>query len=317
MLSPYFFIVGQSPPTARAQAEAIAVLGLEVVGAVGAVDDESVRVARDLTTALRSAAADGPYPLAPASPGGHELIDLKLMHRCPDERRECMATIGRALGASHLVYGQVQRKTQRSAPAGYHVNVWFLDVTSGRSATLTRDFVPTAETTGGLVTQQGRRLYERILAGAPPRDRGPVTDGVLISAANQAFWQLTGHKPGQRLDMSDPRDRAMSKTWLDLYDQIQGRRRRATDLARRVVNETVTPYVLVIEQPDGKLVHQTFERRGNLDVQYNWVVDQPQYYAYLAMFDFSQKREAPILDQFAISKRQQMAASGWYEQRFQ
>lgn len=309
MLSPYFFIVGQSPPSAGAQADAIAVLGLQVIGAI---DEESTRVARDLTTALRSAAADGPYPLAPPSPGGHELIDLKLMNNCPDERRECMATIGRNLGAAHLVYGRVQRKTQRSAPAGYHVNLLYLDITSGRAATQTRDFVQTSETHGGQITQQGRRLYERVLAGARSGGRGPVTDGVLINATNQAFWQLTGHKRGQKLDMSDPRDRAMSKTWLDLYAQVRARRTRATDFAHQVVNETVTPYVLVIEQPDGKLVHQTFERRGNLDVQYNWVVDQPQYYAYLAMFDFTQKRDAPIFDQFAISKRQQMAASGWY-----
>lgn len=302
MLSPYFFVVGQNPPIARAQTEAIAILGLEVVGAI---DEESTRVARDLTTAMRSGAADGPYPPAPR--GAQELIDLKIMHNCPDERRECMATIGRALGAAHLVYGRIERKSRRSAPAGYNVSLWLLDVRSGQVASTT-DFVPTAESTSVLIGQQGRRIYERLLASVRPRDRDPV----LIDATNQAFWQLTSHKRGQKLDMSDPRDRALSKTWLDLYDQIRGRRSRATDLARRVVNETVTPYVLVIEQPDGKLVHQTFERRSNLDVQYNWVVDQPQYYAYLAMFDFSQKRDAPILDQFAISKRQQMAASGWH-----
>lgn len=150
-------------------------------------------------------------------------------------------------------------------------------------------------------------------ASAAPRARPRfVGDRVLVNATNAAFWQITGYKPGQQLDMSDRRDRAMSKTWLDLYEQIRARRSRATELAQRVLNETVTPYILVIEQHDGSLTHRTFERRGNLDVQYNWLLDQPELYTYLALFDFTQNRDAPVFDQFAISKRQQAATSGWY-----
>lgn len=136
-------------------------------------------------------------------------------------------------------------------------------------------------------------------------------DRVLINATNATFWAITQYKPGQRLDMSDPKDREMAKVWMDVYGQIRSRRDRATSLAR----QAVSPYILVIEKRDGTLTHQEFERRANLDVQYTWLVDQPEYYTYLAMFDFTKNRVAPIIDQFALSKRQQiqqMATSGWY-----
>lgn len=140
-------------------------------------------------------------------------------------------------------------------------------------------------------------------------------DRVLINATNVTFWEITKYKPGQKLDMSDPKDRAMAKVWMDVYGQIRGRRDRAAQLAQQVLNETGTPYILVIEQRDGSLVHQEFPRRGNLDVQFTWIVDQPEYYTYLAAFDFTKNRDAPLYDQFALSKRQQrqqLATSGWH-----
>ena len=305
MLSPYFYIVGQDPRCDRDRAEKIAILGLEVVGPV---DLESVRVARELTDALRSRAAAGPYAIAPNS--NRELIDEKLMHRCDDERPACMAKIGRALSADHLLYGKIGRKSQGAASTGYEISLRLLDINSGHVRSWT-NFVPSSS--GARLSEWGRAGYEHLIAAVHPPDRRPAADGVLISATNETFWQLTQYKRGQKLDMSDPQDRAMSKTWLDIYAQIKGHRERATSLATRVLNETVTPYVLVIEQGNGSLTHRTFERRSNLDVQYNWLVDQPEYYTYLAMFDFTQNRDAPIRDQFAMSKRQQrLATSGWY-----
>lgn len=302
MLSPYFYIVGQD----RDRAEKIAILGLEVVGPV---DLESVRVARELTDALRSRAAAGPYAIAPNS--NRELIDEKLMHRCDDERPACMAKIGRALSADHLLYGKVGRKSQGAASTGYEISLRLLDVNSGHVRSWT-NFVPSSSS--ARLSEWGRAGYEHLITAAPPRDdRRPAADGVLISATNETFWQLTQYKRGQKLDMSDPQDRAMSKTWLDIYAQIKGHRERATNLAKRVLNETVTPYILVVERSNGSLDHQTFERRANLDVQYTWLLDQPDYYTYAAMFDFTQNRNAPIADQFALAKRTFDArTSGWY-----
>lgn len=143
-------------------------------------------------------------------------------------------------------------------------------------------------------------------------------DRVLINATNSTFWQITKYKPGQRLNMADPKDREMAKVWMDVYAQIRGRRDRATQLARQVLIETatpqtITPHILVVEQRDGSFTHQVFPSRGNLDVQYNWIIDQPERYTYLAAFDFTKDENAPIYDQFAITKRRQQApVSGWY-----
>ncbi|HSX22524.1 MAG TPA: hypothetical protein VLE97_07110 [Gaiellaceae bacterium] len=137
-------------------------------------------------------------------------------------------------------------------------------------------------------------------------------DRVLIDATNEAFWQITGYKTGQRLDMSLPQDRSMAKSWLDIYRELRGHRDRATQAAQRTLNETVTPYVLVVERKSGILQPQAFPGRNQLEVQYAWVVDQPEDWAYVAAFDFTRRRDAPLYDQFALTVRRREATSGWY-----
>jgi len=300
------YYVGQDPGAERDRAEKIAILGLEVVGAI---DVESVRVARELTVALRSRAANGPYAIAPNS--DQEMVDQKVMHNCPDNRKECMIKIARALNAEYLLYGQIERKPRRAASTGsYQISLWLLDSNDGQIAAWT-GFIPAAESSGARLAAQGRVGYEHLIVGIRPRrERRPVADNVLVRAANATFWRITRYKPGQKLDMSDQRDRAMSKTWLDIYAQVKGHRDRATSRAQRTLNETVTPYVLVTERRDGSLTSQAFPHRGNLDVQYSWTLDQPEAYTYLAMFDFTKNRDAPIFDQFSLRRRSQ-AISGW------
>ena len=307
MFPPYYYI-GQGPQTAR---DRIAILGLEVAGAV---DLKSVRVARELTTALRLRAANGPYAIAPNS--DRELIDQKVMHNCPDDRKECMTKIGRALNTEHLLYGRIARSARWKSQAsidGYQISLQLLDVNSGH-LTSWADFIPVAESTGTKLAARGRIGYEHLIAGIRPRrESRAVADDVLTHATNETFWKLTRYKPGQKLDMSNSQDRAMSKTWLDIYAQIKGRRDRATNLAKRILNETVTPYILIIEQRNGSLTHQVFPRWTNLDVQYSWLLDQPDYYTYIAAFDFTKNRDAPLYDQFALMRRSQVASSGWYD----
>lgn len=307
MLSPYFYIVGQGPIAESNRAETIAILGLEVIGTV---DSKTVRIARALTAALRSRAANGPYAIAPI--GDQDLIDLKIMHNCPDERKECMIKIGRALNAQYLLYGRIERRAQGAAPSdGYQISLQLLNVNSGH-LTAWADFIPAAESSDTRIAERGRSSYEHLLTDIRPRGEQHVaTDHVLTNATNATFWQITRYKPGQKLDMSDPQDRSMAKRWMDIYKQVRSHRDRATSLAKRLLNELVTPYILVIEQRIGSLTHRTFERPGNLAAQYSWLLDQPEKYTYLAMFDFTQNRAAPIRDQFSLSKRQQMATSGW------
>lgn len=136
------------------------------------------------------------------------------------------------------------------------------------------------------------------------------TDGVnLYRETNQRFWDRTHYKPGHRLDMSDPRDRAMAKIWLQIYEEVRGYRDRATRLARRALAETASPFILVIEQHDGALIHQQFPRREKLDAQYDWLVDQPEYYRYVAGFDFTRDQRGPLYDLFSSPRPAEVA--GW------
>lgn len=257
---------------------------------MGTVDLETVRVARELTGALRTAAG---HAIAPSS--DQELVDAKILHGCPDESAACMVKVARALGAEHLLYGHVERKTQGGS-RGYRITLWLLNAGDGQTASIA-DFVPAAEASGSRLAERGRRDYERLI-GSTTTDRAGtnVADRSLVDATNRVFWQITKHKPGQRLDMNDPRDRAMSKTWMDIHAQVRGHRDRAAQLARRVRS----PHVLVIENRDGSLVHQEFQDQNHLDVMYDWLLDQPEDYTYLAMFD----RGALQKDQFALSRRQ-------------
>jgi hypothetical protein len=143
-----------------------------------------------------------------------------------------------------------------------------------------------------------------------PRHRRQPLDPVLTDTTNAAFWTITKYKPGRNLDMSDPKDREMSKTWIQIYEDVKRHKQRATNLAQRALNETVTPHILVVERRDGSLTYQVFPRRSNLDVQYSWILDQPDRYTYIAAFDFTKNREAPLYDQFALMRRSQIA--GWY-----
>ena len=52
-----------------------------------------------------------------------------------------------------------------------------------------------------------------------PRER-PSRE-ILYKETNARFWNRTRYKPGQRLDMSDPQDQEMSKTWMDIFREVQ------------------------------------------------------------------------------------------------
>jgi hypothetical protein len=298
MLYPYF--LGQDVRTDRR--ETIAILGLEVVGTI---DVAATQTAQQLTEALRRRASNNPFAIAPNS--NKELIDEKISRNCDDERKECMIAIGRALHADHLLYGQITR----SRGGGYQVSLKLLDVNNGQLTPWT-GFLPTSDLSSSRMIGQGARMYDALIARDRASGDHDPADVVLTRAANEAFWQRTNYKRGLPLDMSNKKDREQAKTWIAIRKQLKSRRDRATTYAQRILNETVNPYVLVIEQRDGTLRPQTFPQRGNLDVQYRWLVDQPEYYAYLAMFDFTQRKDGPLHDQFSLTRREQTPVSGWY-----
>ncbi len=103
----------------------IAVLGLEVVDKSGVSTNDDINFAKALTEGLRGRAKiGGPYSLA--SGADKELIDLKLLKGCDDDRNmTCMASIGSDLNADFLMYGSVTKKG-----SNYEITVSLLDVHS-------------------------------------------------------------------------------------------------------------------------------------------------------------------------------------------
>jgi hypothetical protein len=135
----------------------IAILGLEIQGGI---DSESTRVAQDFAVALRTRprAGHGPYQWSPGSE--KELIDEKLLNGCEPETTECMARIGRNLGADVLVYGRIERKSL-GGQAGYQITLKLLDV--GKLTQLGwTEFIPLSESSGTKLQDWARKGYKKL-----------------------------------------------------------------------------------------------------------------------------------------------------------
>lgn len=141
----------------------------------------------------------------------------------------------------------------------------------------------------------------------------------LTRETDTLFWDRTGHKPGQKLDMSDPKDRAMAKIWMRIYGEVRGHRDRATILARRIHGEIGAPYVFVVERPDGSLNHLPFQDRGQLDAQFNAAIDHPDQHPhrYVASFDFMTNPRGPVDDRFAETSARAAATAALRSLRVQ
>jgi hypothetical protein len=154
----------------------IAVLGLEVIDKSGTPSNDDVQFAKNLTEGLRARAKiGGPYMLAPT--GDKELIDLKLLKGCDDEKPSCMSSIGGDLNADFLIYGSVTKKK-----GSYDISVAFLDVRAGKRERT----IPTSITIGtsGVALQNSAKKIYNGLTGqsdsctitikTPGVDRGTI-----------------------------------------------------------------------------------------------------------------------------------------------
>lgn len=151
LILPLFFIglvgsVALARPT-------VAILGVEVVDKQGRASAKDTQVAQELTAGLRARAkVSGPYALA--SGGDKELIDLKLIKSCEDERPVCMASIGADIGADFLLYGRIEK-----AIAGYNVSLVLLDVKRKARDKAYSDAIPLSEATGAAMQARAKRAY--------------------------------------------------------------------------------------------------------------------------------------------------------------
>src|SRR5688572_4532944 len=88
---------------AAAEKQKVAVLGLEVTGSI---TYESTNLAKNVTDALREQVR-GSSKLVLAPNSNKDLIDEKITHGCDKEEADCMAKIGKSLGADQLMYGRI------------------------------------------------------------------------------------------------------------------------------------------------------------------------------------------------------------------
>jgi hypothetical protein len=145
-----------------------------------------------------------------------------------------------------------------------------------------------------------------------------ASDRVLINATNETFWQITGYKRGQRLDMSIPQDFEMAKRWRSIYAELQQHKTRALQAAQALSADRHIPFVMVVERKDpnaqfGNLLSTVYETRNSLMTQYQWGVDQTDFYSYIAAYDFTVDPNGPVMEQFAVLERLRSGAmtSGW------
>ncbi|MEO8706257.1 MAG: hypothetical protein ABI867_39875 [Kofleriaceae bacterium] len=174
-------IAGATPAKPAAKAK-IAILGLEVVTAPKVVPDaETVRVASELTTALRSRAKAGTFVVAPGS--DKDLVALKAANHCESEGKACMAKIGADLGAELMIYGKVEKK-----PNGYQLSLRRFDVAKQAIETAWTDFVPD----GSALEDWGRRGFANLTGGCDFPALTKAADTAL--ASGQFAKALAGYE---------------------------------------------------------------------------------------------------------------------------
>lgn len=135
----------------------VAVLGLEVIDN-GSIDKRATEAAQALASELRSQAdrSGGKYRLAPNS--AKDLLELKLLSDCGDENRNCMADIGKELGADRLLYGKLERRKN-----SYQVSLKLLNTNTKEMEKTTSELIPEEDLHGSKITRWSRSLYSRLI----------------------------------------------------------------------------------------------------------------------------------------------------------
>ncbi len=155
-------VILTSAATAEAQRQpTVAVLGLEVVDGGSGIDAETVKVADNITDALRKlpARAGGSYRLARNS--ARTLQEMKVLSGCADEGTECMRGIAKSLGADALLYGKVQRYAN-----GFVIALSLLDARTGKRQGDTAKLGSEAARSAKRIAAKSSALYSR-LTGVP------------------------------------------------------------------------------------------------------------------------------------------------------
>lgn len=177
--------------TAASAKPSIAILGIEVIDKQGIASSKETRLAQELTAALRARAkSGGPYVLAKG--GDKELIDLKLIKNCLDERPACMASIGADLGADFLLYGRIERSN-----GAYNVSVVLLDVQRKSRDKNYSDTIPASQASGTTLQSRAKHIYATLTGQAETctiavkTPAGPDRAMIFLNDENQGSGTIT------------------------------------------------------------------------------------------------------------------------------
>jgi hypothetical protein len=180
----------------------VAVLGLEVGNAGGGVvDPKDAESAKKLTDELRR--NTGRFDLAPNS--NRELQDEKVMGGCDKEQAPCMAQIGDGLKAEYLVYGRIEKSSEKGQP-GYKGTIRLLNVKDKKVEETWEGFIPQGQIgSSGSLRDWSQRVNARLAGEKAPVipdrvDRGPGKLVVKIANAKTGRVSVDGAVKGQLQD---------------------------------------------------------------------------------------------------------------------
>jgi hypothetical protein len=92
-------VLGLGGHAALAGKPSVVILGLEIIDRGGGMDQATVQLAKDFTTALRARASQAGQLVPHAE---KELVDEKLIRNCATADATCIAPIGAEFGATYL-----------------------------------------------------------------------------------------------------------------------------------------------------------------------------------------------------------------------
>jgi hypothetical protein len=145
----------------------VAILGLEAANA-GMVDPKDAANAGKLTEELRAIPRSNVSKYELAANSNRELQDEKLMGNCDTERPACMAPIGAGLGADYLIYGKIEKGTDKNKAEGYKAELKILNVKTGKIEETSGSFVPMSAVGGAGGKDWAQRVYAKLTGDKPP-----------------------------------------------------------------------------------------------------------------------------------------------------
>ena len=178
----------------------VAILGLEVSNS-GVVDPKDAGNAAKLTEELRR--NPGPkFDLAPNS--NRELQDEKVMGNCDTEKPSCMAPIGNGLNAEYLVYGRIEKASEKGKD-GYKVLIKLLNVKDRKVEESWEGFVPLSQIGSGSLRDWSQKVNARLAGEKPPLipdrvEKGPGKLVVKIGNTKTGKVSIDGARKGELED---------------------------------------------------------------------------------------------------------------------